>query len=276
VFKGAIDTSPFSWGTLGVSYERTDRDIREYNFDVYLRGGQDLAQLPALRKYDEADMVRDRFEINGTLYPSDSLVLRGSAIYGADEFDESPFGLLEDRHYIFSLDADYSVTDRVNVHSFYIHENYKNRQKNRGEVPGPAPADADWFSRSEDIVNTIGAEMQVKLIPAILDLNLTYSLSDVDGNIDFFTPAASIVEFANADDARLHMFGAKLNYRALKHWLLTFGYLWEKLDYGDFNTEGFTNVPLDAGGNFNGAYLMGTLPADYSSHIVYLRIAYQF
>jgi MtrB/PioB family decaheme-associated outer membrane protein len=276
VFKGSIDTTHFSWVTLGASYERTDRDIKEYDFDVYLRSGIDLAQLPGLRKYDQADMVRDRVEISATLYPLDSLVLRGSAIYGADDFNESPFGLLEDRHYIFSLDADYSITDRVILQSFFIHENYKNRQKDRGEIPGPPPADADWFSRSEDIINTVGAEVQVKLIPSILDLHVTYSLSDMDGNIDFFTPDASIADFPNADDARLQILGAKLNYRAIKHWLLTFGYLWEKFDYSDFNTEEFTNVPLDVDGNFNGAYLMGTLPGSYSVHIVYLGISYQF
>ena len=276
VFKGAIDTRPFSWATLGASYERTLRDIGEYNFDIYLRGGQNLFQLPTLRKYDEADMVRDRVEINGTLYPLDALALRGSATYGADEFKDSPYGLLEDRHYIFSLDADYSATDRVIFHAFYVYENYKNRQKDKGEVPSSPPVDADWFSRSEDVVNTIGAELQFKLIPQVLDLDLTYSLSDVDGNIDFYTPAASIAEFSNADDARLYMLGAKLNYQAWKNCLLTFGYLWEKLDYGDFNVAGFTNVPVDSGGNFNGAYLMGTLPKGYSSHVVYLRIAYRF
>jgi MtrB/PioB family decaheme-associated outer membrane protein len=276
VFKSSIDTTPFSWVTLGFSYERTDRDIKEYDFDVYLRSGIDLAQLPGLRKYDQADMVRDRFEINGTLYPLDSLILRASAIYGEDKFDESPFGLLEDRHYIFSLDADYSLNDRVNIHSFFIHENYRNRQKDRGEVPGPPPADADWFSRSEDMINTVGAEVQVKLIPSILDLDLTYSLSDMDGNIDFFTPDVSIADFPNADDARLQILGAKLTYRAIKHWLLTFGYLWEKFDYSDFNTEGFANVPVDAGGNFSGAYFMGTLPGSYSIHIVYLGITYHF
>ena len=276
VYKAAVDTSPFAWVTLGASYERTDRDIKEYNFDVYLLSGQDLNQLPGLRKYDEADMIRDRFEVNATLFPSDSLVLRGSAIYGVDEFNESPYGLLDDSHYILSLDADYAVTDRVNFHTFYTHENYRNRQKNRGEVPASPPLEADWFSRSEDVVNTIGAEVQVKLIPAVLDFDLSFSLSDVDGNIDFFTPAASVAEFTSADDARLTMLGARLKYRAWKPWIFTSGYLWEKLDYGDFNTEGFTNVPLDAGGNFNGAYFMGTLPKSYSSHVVYLGAAYQF
>jgi hypothetical protein len=276
LFRGAIDTSPFSWVTLGASYARTLRDIGEYNYDVYLRGGQNLFQLPGLRKYDEADMVRDRVEVNGTLYPLDALALRGSAIYGADEFKESPFGLLEDRHYILSLDADYSVTDRVNFHAFYVYENYKNRQKDSGEVPSSPPVDADWFSRSEDVVNTIGAELQVKLIPQVLDLDLNYSLSNIDGDIDFYTPAASIAAFANASDARVHMLGAKLNYSAWKYWLLTFGYLWEKLDYRDFNEDGFANIPLNSSGNFNGAYFMGTLPKSYSSHIVYLRIAYRF
>jgi MtrB/PioB family decaheme-associated outer membrane protein len=277
IFLGSIDSSPFSWLDLRASYERTDREISGYVFDVYLRSGENLFQLPGLRKYDEADMVRDRFQFFGALYPVDSLVLSGSFIYGEDEFTDSPYGLLEDWHYIITFDVDYTITDRASVYGFYSYEKYQNRQKARGEVPTqPAPVDSDWFSRSQDIVNTAGAGANVALIPNRLHFDVSYSYSDVDGNVDFFTPAVATAEFPIVDETTLQILNAKLKYRAWKGLSFTLGYLWEKFDYDDFNTQGFTNIPVDAAGNYNEAYLMNTLPPDYDANVFYLKATYKF
>jgi len=276
IFSGSIDTNSLSWLDLRASYERTKRDIGDYDFDVYLQSGQDLEQLPGLRKYDEADMTRDRLQLAATIYPRESLILSGSFIYGEDDFHDSPYGLLEDKHYIFTLEADYNVSDKLNLRGFYSLEYYKNRQKSFGEVPSSPLVDADWFARSKDIVNTFGAGLQTVLIPEKLDLDISYAFSDVDGKIDFFTPAVDTDDFNNVDDTRLHILETKLNYRPWKPWLFTLGYVYENFDYDDYNEDGFTNVPTDAGGTSNGAYLMGTLPQDYEVNIVYLRVSYRF
>jgi hypothetical protein len=139
-------------------------------------------------------------------------------------------------------------------------EYYKNRQKDFGEVPSAPLVDADWFSRSEDLINTVGAGVQAALIPEKLDLDISYSFSKVDGKLEFFTPAVNTEDFDTVDETRLHILDSKLRYRASKHWTVTLGHVWEKFDYDDYNRDGFTNVPLDSGGASNGAYLMGTLP----------------
>lgn len=276
IFGGSIDTNFLSWLDLRASYERTDRDIDEYDFDVYLESGQDLDQLPGLRKYDEADMTRDRIQFQATACPLETLVLGGSFTYGEDDFDDSPYGLLEDKHYIVTFETDYTVSDRLNLHAFYSYEYYKNRQKDFGEVPSSPIVDADWFSRSKDVVNTVGTGVQAVLIPEKLNLDVSYSFSDVDGKIDFYTPAADTDDFNTVDETRLHILEAKLHYRAWKPCLFTLGYVYEKFDYEDYNKDGFSNVPTDPGGNSNGAYLMDTLPEDYDVHVVYLRVAYRF
>jgi MtrB/PioB family decaheme-associated outer membrane protein len=276
IFSGAIDSSFFTWADFRVSYQRTQRDISDYDFDVYLEGGEDLQQLPDLRKYTQADMTRDRVQFNATVYPLDPVVVSGSFTYGNDDFDDSPYGLLEDKHYIFTLEADYAASDRLNFHTFYSFEYYKNRQKDFGEVPSAPLVDADWFSRSEDLINTVGAGVQAALIPEKLDLDISYSFSKVDGKLEFFTPAVNTEDFDTVDETRLHILDSKLRYRASKHWTVTLGHVWEKFDYDDYNRDGFTNVPLDSGGASNGAYLMGTLPEDYEVNVVYLRVTYRF
>jgi MtrB/PioB family decaheme-associated outer membrane protein len=268
--KASVDTHLFSWLDLGTSYERTNRDIGDYIFDIYLKAGEDLNQLEFLRMYNQADLVRDRLQFLATLYPFEPLVLSGSMIYGKDDFEDSPFGLLDDEHYIFSFDAEYEITDKLNLQAFYSYEKYKNRQKASGQVPTvPFPVDSDWDSTGEDIVNTIGTNAKAVLIPGWLDLDLSYSLSDVDSNIDFFSPAVATSEFTTVDETKLHVLEAKLNYRATQSWTFTFGYLWEKFDYDDFNKEGFTFTPADA-------LFMGTLPEDYSVNLFYIKAAYRF
>ena len=276
IFGGSVDTNLISWLDLRASYQRTDRDIDDYDFDVYLESGQDLEQLPGLRKYDEANMTRDRFQFQATAYPLETLVLSGSFTYGEDDFNDSPYGLLEDKHYIFTFEADYNVSDRLNLHGFYSYEYYKNRQKDFGEVPSAPLVDADWFSRSEDIVNTVGARVQAGLIPDKLDLDISYSFADVDGKIDFYTPAADTDDFNTVDETTIHILETKLNYTAWKPLVFTLGHIYEKFDYDDYNKDGFSNVPTDAGGNSNGAYLMGTLPEDHEVNVVYLRVTYRF
>lgn len=98
-----------------------------------------------------------------------------SFIYGKDEFNESPYGLLDDKHHIFSLDIDYSPIDRLNLHTFYNYEYYVARQKDRGEVPSLPVVDADWFARAKDIVNTLGAGIKLSLIPDRLAFDVSYS-----------------------------------------------------------------------------------------------------
>ncbi|MDH3573964.1 MAG: MtrB/PioB family decaheme-associated outer membrane protein [Desulfobacteraceae bacterium] len=276
IFGSAIDTKAFSWMNLKLSYKRTERDISNYNYDVYLKAGEDLQQLSGLRKYTQADMSRDRINFIATVYPTDLFMVSTSFIYGKDEFNESPYGLLDDKHHIFSLDIDYSPIDRLNLHTFYNYEYYVARQKDRGEVPSLPVVDADWFARTKDIVNTLGAGIKLSLIPDRLAFDVSYSFSKVDGTIDFFTPAVETSNFDTADDTTLHILQTTFEYRAWKHWLFTLGYCYEKFDYDDFNTQGFTNVPTDSSNNYNGAYLMGTLPGDYTVNVVYLKISYKF
>ena len=276
IFGSALDTKVFSWMNLKLSYKRTERDISNYNFDVYLEAGEDLQQLPGLRKYTQADMSRDRLNFIATVYPTELFTVSTSFIYGKDEFGDSPYGLLDDNHHIFSLDVDYSPTDRLNLHTFYNYEDYEARQKDRGEVPSQPTVVADWFAKTKDVVNTLGAGIKLALIPDKFDFDVSYAFSNVDGTIDFFTPAVETSGFDTVDDTTLQILQTKFDYTAWKRWLFTLGYRWEKFDYDDFNTQGFTNVPTDSSNNYNGAYLMGTLPGDYTVNVVYLRISYKF
>jgi len=267
IFSGSVDTSPYPWLDLRASYERTERDISDYDFDPYLEGGKDLQQLPLLRKYTQADVARDRVQFLATVYPSKSLAVSGSFIHGNDDFKDSPYGLLEDKHFILSLDADYSISDRLNLSAFYSYERYENMQKGRGPFDGGP--DTDWIAEGEDMVNTVGWGISFAVIPEKLDFDLSYSYSDVDGDIHFVIPAGSASDFTTVDETRLHILDVKSKYTVRKNFFVTLGYLWENFDFEDFNTAGLTYTP-------QGAVLAGTLPKDYNVNLVYTRLSYRF
>ena len=132
----------------------------------------------------------------------------------------------------------------------------------------PARRSGDWSAESTDEVNTIGGGIRFQLIPKRLDLDVRYSYSEVTGDIEFASPLGGAEDpnpyvpaaFPEMDNTKLHTLDAKLKYAIGKGFSLTIGYLWEKFDYDDFNSQGFTNVPTDDAGLYNGALLIGTLP----------------
>ena len=274
IMKASLDTRALDWLDLRTSYARTEREIGDYRYDVYLDGGQDLGQLPQLRKYDQADLTRDFIEFLATVYPTDALALSGSVAYGTDDFHNSPYGLIEDNRYVFSFDTDYALGERLTLNLFYTHEIYQNEQRAR---QNGGATDFDWTAEGKDLVDTLGGGIKLALVPDLLDLDLIYAYSDVDGNLEFSSPAGSFDDFSAVDDATTHMLNTKLIYHnTALDFDVAVGYLWEKFDYSDFAAEGFSYVPTDTAGNYQGALLAGTLPQDYDAHVVYTRITFRY
>lgn len=267
--KLSADNRTLDWMDIRASYEHTNREIGDYHFDAYLESGDNLDELPQLRKYDQADLVRDRIEVQSTFYLTDSLSLSPSITCGMDDFKDSPYGLLEDSHYILAFDADYAINGRAAVNFFYSFEQYENSQ--RGKDSG-----TDWLAEGEDQVHTFGGSLKLALVPQRLDLDLTYTYSDVDGRMAFSSPSGGFAEFSSVDDTRIHALDTKLKYRLTKSLTLSMGYLWEKFDYEDFAVDGFRFVPTDAGGNYQGALLSGALPEAYDVHIVYTQLTFRY
>jgi len=279
IFGASIDTNPIPWSDFRVSYTRTETDIDDYNTEVYLKSGQDLEQLQGLKKYTQADVSRDRLGLLANVYPIDPLVLSASFTYGKDDFSDSSYGLTDDKHYVISLDGDYTLFERLSINAFYVYENYKNKQQARGDFDEDGDGTStvtDWRAEGKDEVNTIGGGITYAVIRDKLDFKLTYSYSDIDGKIDFDIPNGSVPSFDKVDDTKFHSMDANLKYNVWGGFFVTLGYTWEKFDYDDYNKEGFTNVPTDAAGNFQGAILSDTLWEDYSAHIIYSKVSFKF
>ena len=279
IYGASIDSNPIDWLGLRLAYDRTETDINEYVYNVYLKGGQDLEQLPALRKYDQADVSRDRLRFSTNLYPTDQLTFGGSFVYGRDRFKDSPYGLTGNKYYSFSLDAGYALTDRLDLNAFYVYEKYDNEQIAQGgfdENNDGLPTVTDWLAEGQDVINTVGLGVKYAVIPKKLDFDLSYSFTKTDGKIDFAIPNGGVENFDTVDDSKLHALDTRLTYNLFKGYYFILGYYWERFDYDDYNKQGFSNVPTDATGAYNGALLSDSLWEPYNAYYIYTNIAVKF
>lgn len=146
-------------------------------------------------------------------------------------------------------------------------------------------SNSNWNAEDEDKVDTFGGGLKFAVMPNRLDFHLNYTYSKTDGKVKLsstlgtstndnnaFTPA----DFAEVDDIKLQTLHAKLKYKFYKGLSITLGYMWEKFEVEDLDNTGFTYIPTDATGAYNGTLLMGTIPKNYDVNIVYTKLTYSF
>ncbi len=282
--------------TLKTSYQKSYRHVGDYDFTKPFGGEDTPGQLPLLRKYYEASREMDSVHFLSSLTPSEELDITAGLIYGNSNFDKSAFGLLDDRHYQLSADAEYSGVKWVTLKSSYSYEHHNGSQAARqwtsGALGDPYVVDtglfstSNWSADTEDIVHTIGAGATFTLLPKELFFDVNYAFSLAQGNMSFNSPLGSVLDDSNAfvpgdfdqvDNSRAHRLNPTLRYKASKSVMLTFGYLWERYTFRDFEGLGYTSVPTTATGSYNGALLGGSYPfSDYDFNMIYANCKYRF
>ena len=279
VFGAAFDTRPKDWLDLRLAYDHTMTDIDGYNYQVYLDSGQDLSELPTLRKYNQADVDKDRFRLSATVHPTPTAALSSHLTYGVDNYTDSPFGLVENKYLGAGIDLDWTLFRRLNLHGFYNYEQYRNFQVGRGyfDADGDGtPTEIDWSAEGIDQVNTLGLDINYTILSDRLFFKLSYIYSKVDGKIDFGNPGVNALAFDEVDDVVFHQFESSIAYAFTKKFRFKIGCLWEKTDYSDYNKSGFTLLPVNNNDTYNGAVLSDTLPKSYDVLAFYTMLTFHF
>ena len=282
---------------IKTSYDHSIRRINgSYDPTVPFQGEETIPQLPFLRKFDEADRDRDKVQVLAGFSPVDPLDVTASFIYGRSDYDSSPFGLLDDEFFFYSLDLNFTVTEQSRLYAFYSFETHESNQLDRQWNPGGVgdpfvrepgfDSNSNWSAELTDDIHTVGAGFDWALIPDRVILSVTYWLSAADGKASFDSPIGTSQndanpfepkDFSDIDDIIINSVNPELTFPIRKNLSVSLGYLWEKYDVGDYNKEGFTYVPRTPSGDYNGALLMWTLPYDdYEVDWAYARIKYIF
>ena len=302
--KVSFDQRAASWLDLRTSYTYTDRSTSDYDFAQYQRaqGLDDRPMMPFLRKFDEAALRKHDAQVIATVTRGD-ISVSGQGVYGYTDYHESPFGVLDDRHALASVDVSYALAERVSVFADYSYERFTNHMRARQWIPrcgegvfppcDPAgPGDPyrtetgfesanNWENRSRDNIQGAGLGLDVQLIPGRLRGQLQYTFTKTDGQWMFDSPIGGATDLnpfdpapaEQVDDVRWHALNPELEVQLTERFAVTVAYSYERWSVSDFNYEGFSNVPLMIGAIpivpvFTGAIL----PPTYDNHVAYVRL----
>lgn len=276
--KAALDFKPFSWLLARASYRFGDRRFK----GKYVSG----LEFSGLRKFDQANRIRNLADVLVQVTPLDALSLSGSFRYLNDDFNDSDFGLKRQHEYSFGFDANYTPVKWMTLYGFYVHDVGKFKMRNismTGSLNFTA-ANA-WDSSVDDRTQSVGAGLNAALIPNRLTLNLGYNYSRAKGKILTTNPNTIEADFRTGAQAfpfpdtrsQLHNIAAILSYKLNQYVTIGARYAFERYRLNDFQWDNlepfiFPNT-LDNASRF---LLLDSRYSNYDVHVLggFLRVQF--
>jgi len=244
----------------------------------------DEAQLPQLRKYDEADRDRDSVGILLDYSPGERLSTTLTVNLSDDDYEHSLYGLRDDRAGDVSLDAAYSVSEKTSIFAGVSFERYRYRMDSRYRpVVGDQVVDDplnDWTSTSKDRMRTYWVGCNRTVVPDKLDWDVTLSFTDGKGQVDAVgVPGGdSRSEPFPFPDVRYKYLalGTGVNYKVSPDRSLRFGYRLERYDETDFATDVMQPYMGTIDPSSATSVYLGARQPDYRAHIFSLSLQQKF
>src|SRR5574337_48300 len=300
--KFSSDWTPIDWLLFRATYRRGWRTVDNYvpqARDQYVTTKiegepftpDSTGQSVLLRKFDEADRIRDKFEILASITPIETLNFTTTYGFIRDDFNRSPLGLQDSRGWSLGGDLTYSPFAWLSVFVNYTREefNYDQLSRSRPVVSGEGVdfPDFNWRSINRDKVDTYGVGADVALIPKRLNFRLTYTFSDADTIINSFNPvtptSGTPAQQASATAVRyplsntnLHTLIAALRYNLTKNWSFKGEYRFEQFREKDWSTDAIGQTGLTNLAATTDTFLGARFLQDYDAHIGAFTLRYQF
>jgi MtrB/PioB family decaheme-associated outer membrane protein len=285
-FRVALDGRSGGFLIRGI-YELASRDYDEYDAihaeeQSFLDPGGPANQ-PTLRRYDQAK--RDLQRLGGTVQftpDSGKATLVFSYTKTMREYDEEPvpfeevpgseppLGLVTSDYETFTLEGDFSPTDRATFYAFYSRENIDDLQRGR-QSGGSLNFDVatTWTSMVADEVNSFGGGATFVLVPDEWTLDLFTRWQEVDGNNAFAEGGSATEDIAFYDDTKLFFVSAKLKYQLARQWALSLGGFYEDYELQDAQTGQVLNY-------MPGSFFLNANNGDYGAWVGYLNLTYNW
>jgi hypothetical protein len=273
------------------------------------------ANQTVLRRPDQAKRDLTRFGGQLELAPeSGKLALFASYIHTKFEYDQSPvecqdvelfagqsafcpggvqapLGLIDDAYDSFSIDANYTPTDKVNVYAFYTWEDGDILQSGRQSGSTINFATNDVYTANITTKgNSFGGGADFTLVPDRWFLKLFARYQDIDGNnLVSLLPGYSTAiygsnpalqqctgggggtpcEIAAFDDTQLTYLYGSVKYKFAKQWSAGAGVGWEDYTIDDAQTENILNY-------MPASFFLQADNRDYQAWVGYVNLTYSF
>jgi MtrB/PioB family decaheme-associated outer membrane protein len=185
VARVSIDTTTFGWLTFRGLAERAVRKgsgFREGLLDEF-------GEQPDMRHFDIADRDRTRFTAlvlmtPGSMFGASASVSRGKDDYKDGKVGAGGFGLKSYENRRYSASIDLTPAERVAAAFSFVRENYAAFQRSRTAAAGAQFVDPqrNWMLDSDNNVDTISAELDLRQLRSKVDVRLGYQTSRSGAN----------------------------------------------------------------------------------------------
>lgn len=287
-FRLLLDSVGNSRVTLRSKYEHSER-----------RGEGDAAVIAAeliaigeqggMRHFDIASRDRDRVTITGAVVPFNSMSLSGSLAVGKDDYNESLFGLRDNRHRVYSTGVEYAPDEYRSAGVSYSFERYNSLSRSRQANPGVQFNDPsrNWATDTTDRAHSIIAHGEILQLVRNLDLSMSLDYSRTSGLYRYITgpvadrtlPEETVVPTSLPPPTQLPPVRSELGrgtvdvfYTLKERWGVGLGLGYERYRVRDFTLDADALTRLDPAG----ALLLGYHYLPYSAATVFLRTVYKF
>ncbi|HEX6974984.1 MAG TPA: MtrB/PioB family outer membrane beta-barrel protein [Vicinamibacterales bacterium] len=287
-FRLTADSTGNQYVTVRLKYEHGDRKGSGFEEELLAEVGEQSET----RHYDIANRKRDRFTTTVSVTPTEKFALNGSVSTGKDNYDETGFGLRDNKNDAWSLGFDVYPIETVSFGLNYGREKYTANQYSRTANPLSATdvtfndPTRDWSLDQDDTVKTFSANLDLlKALPKT-DVRFTFDLSDGEATYVYGGPATTNPAiFGTIPLKQLMPVTNKLtDFRAdLQHFVranvaLGLTYWYEEYKVEDFALgEATLNAPNPVNGTtgvFASTIYSGYLYRPYKGNNISLRMTY--
>lgn len=255
-----LKNSYFDWLTAKVRYKHLNRVADE---------------LRAPTPFFYLDQARDEWKLGLEFYPLDTLDLGLDFIHKDTDYEYAIDTRQNDRRRDVYLDATWRATAMATLSGFVGFEKVDtdvNRVTNNG---GNNQTEPTYTQTIDDDYWTYGLAAKIAATDKLtFDLSWQHQESDGEVNFDDISTGAVMNGINNSDDYTKKQLSAKAIYAFDPKLKMTLGYLYEKFEYQDVNTDNYANQIIDGTDQI---YYSGlnTNP-DYDANVGYLMASYGF
>jgi MtrB/PioB family decaheme-associated outer membrane protein len=265
----AEQTEEIGWGKLrwrpnalisiDIKGGTAERDVNRYNEAI----ATTLRQNPLLRKYNLAYRFREFGELKvAASLPKTPVSLTGSVLYANDDYSQSLLGITEDEDIRVAVDLSWTVSENASVYAFGSYEDIEAKQTGSEQF-----AAVDWRTTNKDSFYTFGVGIRLKQIVGNIDLDLDYTRSDGNTEIDISSASGGNSQFPDLE-SQLDSLRGRLTWRRTERQEFTFRFRYEHFDSDDWALQnvGPATIPV--------VLSLGAQPYDYDVLLIGISFRY--
>jgi MtrB/PioB family decaheme-associated outer membrane protein len=284
VVRVLVDSVGHRWFTVRTKYEHAERRGTGIEQGIELLVA--VNEQPGMRHYDVAERDRNRVTIIGTAMPLTNLAVNLSVAAGRDDFLNSTFGLLDNKHRVYSIGADAEPTELLSLGLSYSYEDYRalSRSRDANNATQAADVTRNWSTDGHDRVHSVIASAEVRQIRDRLDLRFAYDfnraralyLYGVGPIVDRTLPEESDVDASSLPDptqlplvrSETQRGSVDATYSLTERLGVGFTYWHDQYRVTDFSLDAEANPTLDRGN----ALLIGYVYRPYTANTFWGRL----